>query len=617
MRVIVKAFPAAACGVAYGTRAFRLCLAFVVVATCAAAQAQLPFSSDDEFLPPDEAFRMSVARSGEAFIARWEIADEYYLYRDKIKIESPQGDVSIRVPPGLRLTDEFFGETDVFRRLVEVPFDPRFAVGTDALVDLTYQGCADAGLCYSPITKQVKLADVTLTAAAANAPAPPVSEQFRILQRLKGGNLLAVVAAFLGFGLLLALTPCILPMIPILSGIIARGDGENLSSGRTFALSLSYVLAMAVTYSIFGVAVGLTGESLQLWFQQPWVISTFAAVFVLLALSMFGFYDLQMPSAVQTRLHTWGNRDGGKGATLGGAAIMGGLSALIVGPCVTAPLIGALLFIAQTGDAVVGGAALFALAFGMGIPLLIIGTSLGTLLPKPGPMLEAVKTAFGLLMLGVAVWLFDRIASPRVTLLLSGTLLMLTAVYLQQIVKRGALSLGGNSLTQGLAAVILLYGALLIAGAATGGSSLLRPLEHFAAAPTGNRAPVKHALDFRPVGSVEHLQREITLAEQRGQAVMLDFYADWCVVCKEMEAFTFSDAKVQAALDDLILLKADVTENNDVNKELLKHFGLFGPPAILFFDRNGYEFETARVVGYMNADNFVRHLEQTFNVRRI
>lgn len=602
---------------AYGARALRAGLALVAAAMCAAAYAQLPLLPDDEFLPPDEAFRMSIAHSDETFVARWEIADEYYLYRDKIKIKSPQGGVSTRVPPGLRLTDEFFGETDVFRHFVEVPFTPRFAAGDDAVVDLTYQGCADAGLCYPPITKQVKLADVSLTAGAAAAPSPPVSEQFQILQRLKGGSLLAVVAAFLGFGLLLALTPCILPMIPILSGVIARGgDGESLTTGRTFALSLSYVLAMAVTYSVFGVAVGLTGESLQFWFQQPWVIGAFSGLFVLLALSMFGFYDLQMPAAVQTRLHALSSRSDGKGATLGGAAIMGGLSALIVGPCVTAPLIGALLFIAQTGDAVIGGAALFALAFGMGIPLLIIGTSLGTLLPKPGPMLEAVKTAFGVLMLGVAVWLLDRVVPASVTLLLSGALLMLTAAYLQQIVKRGAFGLGGNSLTQGLAAVILLYGALLVAGAATGGSSLLRPLEHFAAATTGNRAPVKHALAFRPVESLQHLQSEISLAEQRGQAVMLDFYADWCVTCKEMEAFTFSDTEVQAAVSDLTLLQADVTEDNDVNKELLKHFGLFGPPAILFFDRNGYEFETARVVGYMSADDFVRHLEQTFSVRR-
>ncbi len=597
------------------------CLTGVVVAagTSAYAQSLLP---GDEFLPPDEAFRMSVVRDASEFIARWEIANEYYLYRDKIRIESEHGDVAFRVPPGLRLHDEFFGETDVFRHFVEVPFSPGFAVA-DALVNLTYQGCADAGLCYAPTVKQVNLSRVPFAAApaasgASGASAPPVSEQFVVLQQLQDSGFIAIIIAFLGFGLLLALTPCILPMVPILSGIIAGSGGKGLSSGKTFALSLSYVLAMAFTYSLFGIAIGLTGESLQIWFQQPWVIGLFAAVFMLLALSMFGFYELQMPAAVQTRLSTWSNRISGsdKHSALGSAAIMGSLSALIVGPCTTAPLIGALLFIAQTGDAVIGGVALFCLALGMGVPLLIIGTSLGKLLPQPGPVFDAVKAAFGLLMLGVAVWLLDRVATPGTTLLLSGALLVLTAAYLHQITKRGGTSLGGGTLLQGLAAITLLYGALLIAGAATGGSSLLRPLEHFAAATSSGTTVRTHALEFTPVQSLQHLQQKIALAEQRGQPVMLDFYADWCVACKELEAFTFSDDRVKTAVADLALLQADVTENNDTSKELLKHFGLFGPPAILFFDTNGYEFESARVVGYMKADDFVRHLEQTFNVRR-
>ncbi len=598
-------------------------LAGAIAAASIAAHAQTLFP-DDEFLPPDEAFRMSIVRAGADFIARWEIADRYYLYRDKFRIESEHGNVASKVPPGLRLKDEFFGETDVFRHFVEIPFSPPAGAG-DALVSLRYQGCADAGLCYPPVIKQVNLSRVpgatrmNSAAAAPATPAPPVSEQFRVLQQLKDSNLLAVALAFLGFGLLLAFTPCILPMVPILSGlIIGNSGGRGLSSGKTFSLSLSYVLAMAVTYSLFGVVIGLTGESLQAWFQQPWVIGSFAAVFALLALSMFGLYDLQMPAAVQTRLSAWSNRVGGdKHPALGTAAVMGCLSALIVGPCTTAPLIGALLFIAQTGDAVIGGVALFSLALGMGIPLLIIGTSLGKLLPRPGPMLDAVKAVFGLLLLGVAVWLLDRVTPPGVILLLSGAVLMLAAAYLHQIAKRAAFALGGSALTQGLAAVILLYGALLVAGAATGGSSLLRPLEHFAAAPGANATAQIHALDFKPVRSLQQLQQEISLAEQRGQPVMLDFYADWCVTCKEMEAFTFSDNEVRAALAGLTLLQADVTQNNDADKELLRHFGLFGPPAILFFDANSYEFESARIVGYMNAGRFARHVEQTFNTRRI
>ena len=584
-----------------------------VVGVLAHAQS---LSSNDEFLPPDEAFRMSVVRAGSGFEAHWKIADQYYLYRDKIKIESESGRITPRVPPGLRMKDEFFGETDVFRHFVEVSFKPEFPAD-GAFIKLTYQGCADAGLCYPPITKQVDLSQVAVAGGAVpEAATPPVSEQFQILQRLKNANLFAIVIAFLGFGLLLAFTPCILPMVPILSGIIT-GGGKDLSSGKAFALSLSYVLAMAVTYSLFGIAIGLTGEFLQAWFQSPWVIGSFAAVFALLALSMFGLYNLQMPASVQTRLSVWSHRGGNdRRPALGSAAIMGCLSALIVGPCTTAPLIGALLFIAQTGDAVVGGVALFCLALGMGIPLLFVGTVLGKLLPQPGARLDAVKGIFGLLMLGVSVWLLDRVMPPDATLFLSGVLLVITAAYLYQVVRRSSFGLGGNALIQSLVVIVLLYGGMLIVGGSTGGSSLVRPLEHFVAAAGSNAPMQKHALDFNPVRSLQELQRKIGQAEQQGQPVMLDFYADWCVSCKEMEAFTFSDAKVKAALDNVLLLQADITAANDTDKELLKHFGLFGPPAILFFDVNGYEFESARVVGYMSADEFMRHVEQTFNTRR-
>ena len=594
-----------------------LLLAIIV----AAAHAQtFSSASDEEFLPPDEAFRMSVVRGDAGFVARWTIADQYYLYRDKFRFRSAHGDITARVPPGERMRDEFFGETDVFRHYVEVPFEPRFAVANDtAMMTLGYQGCADAGLCYPPITRQVNLARVSLAEAgsAASGSPPtqaPVSQQFRVLEHLKSGGLLPIIAAFFGFGLLLAFTPCILPMIPILSGVIARSsDREHLASGATFAMSLSYVLAMAVTYSLLGVAVGLSGEALQAWFQQPWVLGSFAGVFVLLALSMFGFYNLQMPAAVQTRLLGWSGRGAGRKPALVNAAVMGCVSALIVGPCTTAPLIGVLLFIAQTGDAMVGGTALFFLALGIGMPLLIVGASLGSLLPRPGPMLDAVKVFFGLLLLAVAVWLLDRIAPAGVIVFLSGALLMFTAAYLYQVAKGSTMEFGGNTLTLGFAAVFLLYGALLIAGAATGGSNLLRPLAHFATA----SAPVRqHALDFRPVQSLAQLEHEIALAEQSGRGVMLDFYADWCVTCKEMELLTFSDPEVQSALADLVLLQADVTENNDDDRALLKHLGLFGPPAILFFDDNGYEFGTARVVGYMNSGDFVQHLEQIYRTRK-
>ena len=606
--------------------AFAL-LASVMVANAATTQIH-PFQTNaDEFLPPDEAFRISVVRDGDDYAARWQIADEYYLYREKIKMGTATADVAPRIPPGILMRDEFFGETDVFRHFVEVPFTLSPATG-EPIVSITYQGCADAGLCYPPVTKRIDLSSLSLAAAntsanvATTAGLPsrgaPVSKQFMILERLRNDHLIAVLLAFLGFGLLLSLTPCVLPMVPILSGIIARsGEGEEKpSTKRTFALSLSYVLSMSITYSLFGVAMGLTGESLQIWLQQPWVVGAFALVFVALALSMFGLYDLQIPSSVQTRLHAFGNHRDGKRSSLPGAAVMGSVSALIVSPCVTAPLIGALLFIAQTGDAVLGALALFSLAFGMGIPLLIVGTSLGHLLPQPGAMLDTVKPVFGLLMLGVSIWLLDRVTSPVVTLWSGGALLVLTANYLHQMVKHGAFNFGGKVLMQGLAVVALLYGALLITGAATGGSSLLRPLEHLAVAPAGGATAQKQTLAFKQIYSLRELQSEIARAEQFGQGVMLDFYADWCVVCKEMEAFTFSDGRVKTATTGITLLQADVTENNDNSEELLNHFGLFGPPAILFFDIHGYEIPSARVVGYMNADDFTHHLNQVFSVRR-
>ena len=600
-------------------------LMMALLVSSASVSAQL-LRSDNEFLPPDEAFGMSVTRNGTGFVALWKIANDYYLYRDKIRIKSPRENITLHLPDGLQLKDEFFGETTVFRHFVEVPFNVKATSPDEATVSITYQGCADAGLCYPPITKQVDLSRVSFAAAQGDGAASPknslslpMSEQFRVLQSLEDGSLIAIIIAFLGFGLLLAFTPCVLPMVPILSGIIANNSQrtDDLSSRKTFVLSLSYVFAMAVTYSLFGVAIGLTGEALQFWFQQPWVISLFAMVFVLLALSMFGFYELHLPAAIQTRLHAWSSHHGSKQSAIGTAAIMGALSALIVAPCTTPALIGALLFIAQTGDAVVGGAALFSLAFGMGIPLLIIGTSLGSLLPKPGAILNAVKVIFGLLMLGVAVFLLDRIVPPSIILLLSGALLMLSATCLYQIVKHGSFSIGGNVLIQGLAIVILLYGALLIIGSAMGGSSLLRPLEDFTVSSKNHNEINQHAVVFKQVGSLQDIELQIALAEQQGQAVMLDFYADWCVTCKEMEAFTFSKEKVAVALAGFTLLQVDVTENSDSNKNLLKHFGLFGPPAILFFDVNSYEIESARVVGYMNADDFVHHLEQVFSVRRI
>ena len=450
-------------------------------------------------------------------------------------------------------------------------------------------------------------ADTTAPAEPQNAaPAAGLSEQDAIAKRLTEGNLLATLAAFFGFGLLLAFTPCVFPMIPILSSIIV-GQGEKISAYRGFVLSLVYVVAMAVTYTVAGVFAGMFGENLQAAFQNPWMLSGFAAIFVLLSLSMFGFYELQMPAFIQSRLTEVSNRQ--QGGSLTGVAIMGFLSALIVGPCVAAPLAGALIYIGQSGDALLGGLALFALSMGMGAPLIAIGTGAGKLLPGAGPWMDRIKAVFGVMLLAVAIWMLERILPASVTLLLWAALLILCSIYLNALDGLPVEASGWARLWKGVGVVSLVYGILLLIGATSGAHDPLQPLQNVIAKQGSAQGNRQDHLPFVKIKSVADLERELADAARQGKAAMVDFYADWCVSCKEMEKYTFANAEVQSALSGMVLLQADVTANDEADKALLKYFQLIGPPSILFYDSSGDKRPELSLVGFKAADEFVRHVQ--------
>lgn len=578
--------------------------------------------SDDPFLPVEKAFAFdAVAEGPERIVARWRIADGYYLYRDKFTFELDGGEVALdapRFPPGEEKDDPYFGQLEVYHGDLAVTLPLLRSTDGARTVQLTagYQGCAEDGICYPPTTTTTRLllpplvtalpraASATTAPTLATEPVATLSAQDGIARTLANGSMLLTVASFFGFGLLLAFTPCVFPMIPILSGIIV-GQGHTITTRRAFALSLAYVLAMAATYTVAGVLAGLFGGNLQATFQEPWILASFSAVFVLLALSMFGFYELQLPTWLQSRMATLSNRQ--HRGTLTGAAAMGGLSALIVGPCVAAPLAGALIYIGQTGDALLGGIALFALSMGMGAPLLLIGTSAGKLLPHAGAWMDAVKAVFGVLLLAVAIYLLERIIPGPVALLLWALLLIVSAIYLGALQSLPSPASGWRRLWKGLGVVLLIYGVLLMVGAALGNSDPFRPLHGLRG---GGAAAVAEGLVFKPVKSLADTEREIAAASAQGRSVMLDFYADWCVSCKEMERETFADPTVLRALANTTTLQADVTDNDAVDQALLDHFGLIGPPTILFFGADGRERRNYRVMGFMGPEDFSRHVAQ-------
>ncbi len=582
--------------------------------------------TQEALLEPDQAFAFSAeVKDASHVVARWQIAEGYYLYKDKFQfaVVEPLGITAGKpqLPAGKKKDDEFFGEMEIYYHQAKATIPIGGAIPDEGTTPITlevrYQGCSETlGVCYPPMSKRIALelpatteAEPPAAALEATAPPsfqPPLSEQDSLANTIATSSLLLTVFTFFGLGLLLAFTPCVFPMIPILSGIIIGQKGE-MTTRRAFSISLVYVLAMALTYTVAGVIAGLFGENLQATFQNPWILGTFSLIFVLLALSMFGFYELQMPSFLQSKLTELSNRQ--QGGSYTGVAVMGFLSALIVGPCVAAPLMGALIYIGQTGDAVLGGLALFALSLGMGAPLLAIGTSAGKLLPKAGPWMDAIKAVFGVLLLAVAIWMLERIVPPAVAMLLWATLFIVSAIYLGALDKSTP---GWGRLWKGVGVVLLIYGALLLTGAAAGGKDVMQPLRGILVAAAGSGGGETTHLVFKRIKSLQDLEREVAEASRQGKPVMLDFYADWCVSCKEFEKYTFSDPKVISALRGAgtLLLQADVTANDARDKELLRRFGLIGPPAILFFRSDGRELHDYRVIGFMDAESFRTHLTQ-------
>ena len=563
-----------------------------------------PLAAAQELLDVDKAFRLSARALDAATLeVRYDIAKGYYMYRDKFQFALEPAEAKAgapQFPPGKVKQDEFFGDVETYRKevVVRLPFTAPDGLDTVTL-KASSQGCADIGVCYppNPQTLQVSLA------AMSAAPAAPASastaadedESSQLAGLLKNAGFWLILTTFFGAGMLLALTPCVFPMYPILSGIIV-GHGHKITKWRAFILSMAYVLGMAAAYAAAGVAAGLSGSMLSAALQNAWVLGGFAMVFVILSLSMFGFYELQLPAFLQSKL----SEESGhlKGGSLHGVAAMGALSALIVGPCVAAPLAGALLYIAQTRDAALGGAALFAMALGKGVPLVIVGVSTRSLLPHTGPWMESVKKAFGVMLLALAIWLVSPVLPAWAHLGAWGALAIGTAIFLRALDPLPPHARNAARFWKGVGMVLLLAGATQIVGALGGSRDPLQPLGFLRSAGTAN----EHVA-FERVKTVAELETRLAAADR---PVLLDFYADWCVSCKEMEKYTFSNPKVAAQMRRMTLLQVDVTANSDADKALLKRFGLFGPPGILFFDRQGKERPGLRVVGYLPADKFIK-----------
>lgn len=596
-------------------------------------------SNPQELLPPDEAFKISVeVRDGNTLIANLAPAKDYYLYRDKIVFEAKQDGVvieKITLPPGKMKEDMTFGQTEVYYSPIQavISLKREDPASEQALtLDATYQGCNDpVGVCYAPIHKAI---DLTLPAmkAAIDAVAEAVSgkaaaaemnataelfqmpsrapaietEAYKIDRMFESGNFWLILTGFFGIGLLLAFTPCVFPMFPILSGIIAN-RGKHMTKGHGFILALAYVLGMAITYAIAGVAAGLSGAMLSAALQNAWVLGTFAVIFVLLSFSMFGFYELQLPGTLQTKL----SEEAGqlKGGHLTGVFGMGALSALIVGPCVAAPLAGALLYISQTRDIVLGGSALFVMALGMGVPLLLLGTSAGALLPRAGAWMESIKQFFGVLLLAVAIWLISPVINEVVHMALWAALLIISAIYLHAIDPLPERASGLQKFLKGVGVIALLIGVALLVGVLSGSRDVLQPLSKINLASTstinsGEAAfSAYQSLPFQRVKTIAELDEQIR--QSKDQYIMIKFYADWCVSCKEMERFTLSDAKVQSRMKDVVLLQIDVTDGTPDDAALLKRFKLFGPPGILFIDRQGNDIPDIKIIGFLNKNDFL------------
>ncbi|WP_342594249.1 protein-disulfide reductase DsbD [Salinicola lusitanus] len=621
-------------------------LALLGVATLAAAQD--PFEQQSDFLPPDQAFEPTLIQDGDEVEIDWQIEPGYYLYRHSFSAQTDERELSLDIPEGETIEDEYFGRSEIYRHALSMTTQP----GDADTLTLRWQGCADAGLCYPPQQRTFDLKSVANasasgtndanalgTDAAANAPnassATPASvapgsttqpqprtdaamaEDQQLAAQLAGGNWAWTLAAFFGMGLLLTFTPCVLPMIPILSSLIVgqRRSGENPRAAG-FVLSLAYVLPMAATYAILGVAAAMAGANLQMLFQNVWFIGIFSVLFVVLALAMFGAFELELPRALRQRLDAGLSRQ--RGGRFKGVAIMGVLSALLVGPCMTAPLAGALLFIAETGNPWLGGAALLALGLGMGAPLVLIGTLGSQLLPRPGAWMTRVKALFGFVLLGMAIWFVARILSDAIVLGLWGALGLGVAISLVALA-RGNDPNGnrpGGVLPQvatASAAIIGLWSALILIGAAGGAKDPWRPLSVYV--PSGVATASKDASESGPVAfddvkDLATLERRVQATANSGQMTLVEFTADWCVSCEVIEREVFSDPTVKEALQDVQRLSIDVTDYDNEDQAIMQHFGIVGPPTLMWFGPDGREQRGARIIGELDAEAFLDRYTQ-------
>ena len=572
----------------------------------------------DQPLPAEQAFVYeAIATSPNEVLVRFTMPKGYYLYRDKTSFNSADKSVTLAAPKwpaGKQHTDENFGTTTVYFDQVEIPLPfTRTNAGAQTLaLTADFQGCKEGSVCYPMMERTLNVAlpaggaNTPVASASTAAPASAPASSDSQLQKALGGSLWLVFGVFFLAGLGLAFTPCVFPMIPILSGIIA-GAGENLSTRRAIVLSIVYILANAVIFTLAGVIAGLAGKNLQAAFQTPWVLWSFAGLFVLLALSMFGFYELQLPSSWQSKIANVSNKQ--SGGSLVGVAVMGALSALIVGPCVTPPLAVAVLYIAEKHDAVLGGFALFALALGMGAPLVVFGASAGKLLPRAGAWMDAVKAVFGVTFLALAIWMLSRVLDTAWIMLLSGLLAIASAVYLGALERVPEGASGWRTLWKALGVALLIGGAAELIGAAAGSADLLQPLRGVGAAGATAALEKSQALPFRKIKSVADVERELAAAKAAGKPAMLDFYADWCVSCKEMEMYTFTKPEVQRALADFVLLQADVTANDDTDQALMKNFHIVGPPDTLFYAADGSAKPTLQLAGFEDADKFLARID--------
>jgi len=570
----------------------------------------LSLSSGNTLLSASDAFKLTATANGKGeLLLDFKVAQDYHLYRDKIKVKLLNGSANIGqliLPPSVKSNDAVFGEVDVYKQDFQAQLPITDIVGT-VKIEIEHQGCSStSGVCYPPEKKVVEINASSFgvyTGKSTPNIAEDLSESDQITETLKNSSIWIVIGTFFLFGLLLSLTPCVFPMIPILSSIIV-GQGEKITTRKSFTMSLVYVLAMSVTYTVAGVLAGIFGENLQVMFQNPWIIGSFVLIFIALSFSMFGFYELQLPNKLQSKLTNISNNQ--KSGSYIGVTIMGFLSALIVGPCVAPPLAGALIYIGQTGDAFLGGAALFAMSIGMGVPLLLLGLSAGKLLPRAGAWMDNIKAIFGVMLLAIALWMAERILPAPIILALWSALLIGSAVYLGAFNSTDGKT-GWTKLGKSIGIILFIYGIVIVIGMSAGSKDLLQPLKVLQGGGSSNATVNTEKLPFQKIKSIDDVNKSVA----ENKLVMLDFYADWCISCKEMEKFTFIDPSVHQNLANVTLLKSDVTDNDDIDKALMKKLGIVGPPAILFF-KNGQEIKSQRVVGFKNVEEFNQHINNSF-----